>query len=44
LIFAENKTDVDDIQERLLIKGVSAVAIHGGKSKPTPEIPQKMTF
>lgn len=33
LIFAENKNDVDDINEYLLLKGVEAVGIHGGKSK-----------
>jgi ATP-dependent RNA helicase DDX41 len=33
VIFAENKNDVDDIQEFLLSKGVRAVGIHGGKSK-----------
>jgi len=33
LIFAENKNDVDDIHEYLLLKGVEAVAIHGGKSE-----------
>ncbi|KAG1241854.1 hypothetical protein G6F68_016466 [Rhizopus microsporus] len=33
LVFAENKNDVDDIHEYLLLKGVEAVAIHGGKSK-----------
>lgn len=31
LIFAENKKDVDAIHEYLLVKGVEAVAIHGGK-------------
>ena len=31
LIFAENKSDVDDIHEYLLVKGVEAVAVHGGK-------------
>ena len=31
LIFAEKKSDVDDIHEYLLLKGVEAVAIHGGK-------------
>lgn len=31
LIFAENKADVDDIHEYLLLKGVEAVAVHGGK-------------
>jgi len=30
LVFCENKKDVDDVQEYLLIKGVTAVAIHGG--------------
>lgn len=33
LIFAENKSDVDAIHEYLLIKGVQAVAIHGGKEQ-----------
>ncbi|XP_065176052.1 probable ATP-dependent RNA helicase DDX41 [Sycon ciliatum] len=33
LIFAEKKSDVDDIHEYLLLKGVNAVAIHGGKSQ-----------
>ncbi|KAJ3129276.1 hypothetical protein HK098_001974 [Nowakowskiella sp. JEL0407] len=32
LIFAENKNDVDDIHEYLLIKGIDVVAIHGGKA------------
>jgi ATP-dependent RNA helicase DDX41 len=31
LIFCENKNDVDDIHEYLLLKGVQAVALHGGK-------------
>lgn len=31
LIFAEKKQDVDAIHEYLLLKGVEAVAIHGGK-------------
>ncbi|CUV07448.1 unnamed protein product [Cryptosporidium hominis] len=30
LIFSENKKDVDEIHEYLLLKGVNAVAIHGG--------------
>merc|ERR1719158_255504 len=30
LIFCENKADVDDVHEYLLLKGVEAVAIHGG--------------
>jgi hypothetical protein len=38
LIFAESKGDVDDIYEYFLIKGVRAVAIHGGKSTYTNEI------
>ena len=33
IIFCENKSDVDDIHEYLLLKGVEAVAIHGGKGK-----------
>jgi ATP-dependent RNA helicase DDX41 len=37
LIFAENKADVDDIHEYLLLKGVEAVAIHGGKEQEERE-------
>ena len=33
LIFAERKQDVDAIHEYLLLKGVAAVAIHGGKDQ-----------
>jgi superfamily II DNA/RNA helicase len=33
LVFAERKQDVDAIHEYLLLKGVEAVAIHGGKGK-----------
>jgi len=33
LIFASNKGDVDDIHEYLLLKGVEAVGVHGGKSQ-----------
>ncbi|PVU95202.1 hypothetical protein BB561_001979 [Smittium simulii] len=33
LIFAENKSDVDNIMEYLLLKGVEAVSIHGSKSQ-----------
>lgn len=33
LIFAEKKTDVDDIHEYLLLKGVEAVAVHGDKDQ-----------
>ena len=29
MIFAERKSDVDDIHEYLLLKGIEAVAIHG---------------
>lgn len=31
LIFSEKKAEVDDIHEYLLLKGVQAVSIHGGK-------------
>ncbi|KAL6219701.1 hypothetical protein ACLB2K_007460 [Fragaria x ananassa] len=37
LIFCENKADVDDIHEYLLLKGVEAVAIHGGKHQEERE-------
>jgi len=37
LIFCENKKDVDDIHEYLLLKGVDAVAIHGGKDQEERE-------
>lgn len=33
LVFAEKKQDVDAIHEYLLLKGVEAVAIHGGKDQ-----------
>jgi len=33
LIFASNQSDVDDIHEYLLLKGVNAVSIHGGKAQ-----------
>ena len=33
LIFAEKKQDVDQIHEYLLLKGLEAVAIHGGKDQ-----------
>ena len=33
LVFAEKKSDVDDIHEYLLLKGVEAVAIHGDKDQ-----------
>ncbi|KAJ1908686.1 hypothetical protein IWQ60_011582 [Tieghemiomyces parasiticus] len=37
LIFAESQHDVDDIQEYLLLKGVEAVATHGGKAQEERE-------
>ena len=37
LIFCENKSDVDDIHEYLLLKGVEAVGIHGGKDQEERE-------
>ncbi|KAI8817044.1 P-loop containing nucleoside triphosphate hydrolase protein [Fimicolochytrium jonesii] len=37
LVFAENKNDVDDIHEYLLLKGVDCVAIHGGKDQAERE-------
>lgn len=33
IIFCEKKSDVDEIHEYLLIKGVEAVSIHGGKDQ-----------
>lgn len=33
LIFCESKNDVDSIHEYLLLKGIEAVAIHGGKDQ-----------
>lgn len=33
IVFSENKNEVDDIQEYLLLKGIEAVAIHGSKSQ-----------
>ncbi|KAG8855168.1 DEAD-box ATP-dependent RNA helicase 35 [Tulasnella sp. 330] len=33
IIFSDNKNEVDDIQEYLLLKGVEAVAIHGSKTQ-----------
>jgi ATP-dependent RNA helicase DDX41 len=32
LIFCENKVDVDDIHEYLLLKGIDTAGLHGGKS------------
>jgi ATP-dependent RNA helicase DDX41 len=37
LIFCENKSDVDDIHEYLLMKGVEAVAVHGSKEQAERE-------
>ncbi|XP_076921755.1 DEAD-box ATP-dependent RNA helicase 35 [Bidens hawaiensis] len=37
LVFCENKADVDDIHEYLLLKTVEAVAIHGGKDQEERE-------
>ena len=37
LIFAEKKQDVDAIHEYLLLKGIEAVAIHGGKGRYHPQ-------
>ncbi|KAJ3103002.1 hypothetical protein HDU97_010440 [Phlyctochytrium planicorne] len=37
IIFAENKNDVDDIYEYLLLKGLDAVGIHGGKDQEERE-------
>ncbi|KAH9171532.1 P-loop containing nucleoside triphosphate hydrolase protein [Lactarius sanguifluus] len=33
IIFSDNKNEVDDIQEYLLLKGVEAVSIHGSKTQ-----------
>lgn len=33
IIFVESKTEADDIHEYLILKGVEAVAIHGGKGQ-----------
>lgn len=37
LIFCENKADVDEIHEYLLVKGVGAVSIHGGRDQEDRE-------
>jgi ATP-dependent RNA helicase DDX41 len=42
LIFCENKSDVDDIHEYLLLKGVEAVAVHGSKDQEEREYAIKM--
>jgi len=41
LIFCENKADVDDIHEYLLLKGADAVSSHGGKSQEDREYATK---
>ena len=33
MVFAENQRDVDDVHEYLLLKGVEAAAVHGGKDQ-----------
>ena len=33
VVFCERKGDVDDVHEYLLLKGVEAVSIHGGKDQ-----------
>lgn len=38
LIFCESKQDVDDIHEYLMLKGVEAVGIHGGKDQEEREL------
>lgn len=38
LIFSENKNDVDDIYEYLLLKGVEACSVHGGKPQDEREL------
>lgn len=43
LIFAEKKADVDAIHEYLLLKGVEAVAIHGGKGMQNSTVSLKHT-
>eukprot|EP00178_Gracilaria_changii_P024253 TRINITY_DN730_c0_g3_i4.p1 TRINITY_DN730_c0_g3~~TRINITY_DN730_c0_g3_i4.p1 ORF type:complete len:626 (-),score=95.38 TRINITY_DN730_c0_g3_i4:834-2711(-) len=37
LIFCESKNDVDEIHEYLLVKGVGAVSIHGGRDQEDRE-------
>lgn len=36
LIFCENKTDVDNIHEFLLLKGVRVCSVHGARGTFTP--------
>ena len=33
MIFCENKSDVDDIFEYMLIKGISCASVHGSKGQ-----------
>ena len=42
LIFCESKTDVDDIHEYLMLKGVEAVGIHAGKDQEEREYAIRM--
>ncbi|SJX64653.1 probable DEAD-box ATP-dependent RNA helicase 35 [Sporisorium reilianum f. sp. reilianum] len=37
IVFSDNKNEVDDIHEYLLLKGVEAVAIHGSKTQDERE-------
>ncbi|KMZ72521.1 hypothetical protein ZOSMA_162G00420 [Zostera marina] len=37
LMFCENKTDVDDIHEYLLLKGAEGISIHGGNDQKERE-------
>ena len=37
IVFSDNKNEVDDIQEYLLLKGLQAVAIHGSKTQEERE-------
>jgi ATP-dependent RNA helicase DDX41 len=42
IIFTESKQDTDDIHEYLMLKGVAAVGIHGGKDQAEREYAIKM--
>jgi ATP-dependent RNA helicase DDX41 len=42
LIFAENKADVDDVHEYLLVKGLEVVAVHGSKSQEERDLSIKL--
>lgn len=37
IVFSDSKNEVDDIQEYLLLRGISAVAIHGSKTQDERE-------